>query len=162
MVVVDGAAEAQGEAVGYGVVAHAGALEADAAHEVRHAAHIVGAARDDDVGLAGCDGLHGEVDGLEAGRAGAVDGHGGDVLGQAGLQHGAACRVAGLVGLQHVAHDDLVDVAGLDARAFDGGADGDGAEFRGGQVLERAAEPPDGRPRSADDDYVLHPLAPGG
>ncbi len=140
-------------------VAHAVAGAA-LAQVVRHHRHVLGAAGDDDLGVAGLDPAGGGVDRLEAGAADAVDGVGGHLDGQAGLDGGVARDVAVLHDLADAAEDDLVDLLALDAGALDGLPDDGGAEVGGRGVGEAALEPADGGAHAADDDNVFHLMIP--
>src|ERR1700692_5119556 len=77
-------------------------------------------------GGSGHDAFGGHGDGLESGRAEAVDGHGGDFDGESGAQRGYAGYVHSLFGFGHgAAQDDVFDFFGVELgdaveRAFDG------------------------------------------
>ena len=76
----------------------------------RHTGHHLDAGGDDDVVGAGDHALGGEVGGLLAGPALAVDGRARHVLRPAGGEHGVAGDVHALLAdLHHAAHDDVVD-----------------------------------------------------
>ena len=72
-------------------------------------------------------------DGLQAGRAEAVDGHGRDLDRQPGAQGGDARDVHALLGFGHgAAEDDVVDLLGIELRdALEGALDGDGGQIVG-------------------------------
>ena len=73
-----------------------------------------------DVVDAGGDHRRGEVDGLLAGAALAVDGGGGGLDRQPGLEPGVAGDVDALLAeLLDAAGDDVLDLGGLDARPLD-------------------------------------------
>jgi hypothetical protein len=111
----------------------------------RHHAHVLHAARDDQVGRAAHDGLRGEVHGLLCRAALAVDGDAGDLLGHPGGEPGRAGDVAGLradradAAEDHVVHGGRVDAAALDQRG-----DGRGAEVRRVYPGESASAAADG------------------
>ena len=114
--------------------------------------HRLHAAGDDDLELAGADELVGQRDGVEAGQADLVDRQRGDVHRDAALDGGLARRDLARAGLDDVAHDHVVDLVGRDAGALERGLDGDPAEVRGGEVLERAEQPAHRGAGSSDDD----------
>ncbi|MDT4818636.1 hypothetical protein FQZ97_517340 [compost metagenome] len=93
VVVVEGVPEAVlDHAVDQFGVAHAQA-GARGGHDVRGEAHVLLAAGDDHPGVAAADRLGRQVQGLEAGAADLVQGHGRHRMGQAGEEGGLACRV---------------------------------------------------------------------
>ncbi|MNX55766.1 hypothetical protein D3C86_865390 [compost metagenome] len=135
---------------------HAGA-PAGVGHEVRGRGHVLHAAGDDDVGVSEQDGLDAEVHRLEARTADLVDGEGGHFGGDSPLDGGLTGRALAETGLQDVAHDDFVHLIGGDASPREGLADDGRAEIHGGDVLEGAAERPDGGADGAgDDDFTRH------
>ena len=113
---------------------------------LREARHRLDAGGDEDVALAGADGVRGHADGLERRGAVAIDGHAGHV-GEPGEQRGDArdveARLAGRLAAadhevldalgvefgqlgQHRAHDERGEVVGthVDERALEGPSDG--------------------------------------
>src|SRR5208283_4703421 len=93
------------------------------------------------LGCAGGDALGGESDGLQAGGAEAVDGHGGAGDGQAGAEAGDARDVHALLGLgRGAAEDDVLDLGAVKLRdAFEGPVDGVGGEIVGARGAQGAA-----------------------
>ena len=88
------------------------------AEPIDHPAHRLDTAGDHDVLLAGADGLGGEVDGLLAGAALAVDRGRGHVGREAGAQPGHPAGRRGLLAdLGDAADDDVVDVSGVEGGA---------------------------------------------
>ena len=87
------------------------------AHEqVRRPAHALHAAGQNDLRIAGADGLGRQHDCLEAGAANLVDRDRRDGVGQARLERRLPGRVLAHAGLQDVAHDDFIDVARRERR----------------------------------------------
>jgi hypothetical protein len=81
----------------------------------RHARHRLDAAREDEVLPAGGDLLRGDVDGLEARGAEAVDLQAGDRVGQAGLDRGRLRDVGALVADgRDAAEHDVVDAGRIE------------------------------------------------
>ena len=114
----------------------------------RHTGHHLDAGGDDDVVGAGDHALGGEVGGLLARPALAVDGGARDVLGPAGGEHGVAGDVHALLAdLHHAAHDDVVDDRRVDAGAVDERLQRLGGEVDRVPVLELAVALPE---RGAD------------
>ena len=79
------------------------------------------------------DAIGGKRDGLQAGRAEAVDGHGRGFHRQAGAQRGDARHVHSLLGFGHgAAEDDILDFMHIELRdARQRALDGDGAQIVG-------------------------------
>lgn len=127
-----------------GAVAHVGEV-------VGHVGHALGAASDDDVGIAANDGLGGEGDGLDGGGADLVDGGSDGGLREAGVDGALSGGVLAQVGLQDVAEDDLLDLLRLDTSARDGVLDGVCTELDRGLAGERAQEHARGGTDGRDD-----------
>ena len=141
----NGAAQALGEhRIDYFAVAHP-ISPARAFQEVWSVAHRLGAAGDDDIDETGAHALDGMDHRGEARSAHTVDGFGGHLVRKAGLDCGLTGDVHARAGLKHAAEDDLTHSVVGDRRARDRVADDDGAEVGSGEVLECAAEGPDGR-----------------
>ena len=128
-----------------------------AAH--RHHAHRLGAAGDDRLGEPAHDPLGGERDGLQAGRAEAIDGDRGRLHRDAGTKARDAGDVEPLLGLRHGAADDHVaDLFGIDA----GRTSQRFPYHRRGHVIRSHRTQRSGRrladrrPRRRDDYCVLH------
>ena len=155
VLLAEGVAEEVEDAVFEDAVAHPVAVAA-LADVVRHHRHVLGAAGDDDLGIAGLDVARRGVDRFQAAAADAVDGDGGRLDRHAGLDGGVARDIAVFHHLTDAAEDDVVHLFGLEARALDCGADGDGAEIRCREVRVGALELPDGRPRAANDHDIFH------
>ncbi|CRP52210.1 hypothetical protein PAERUG_P5_London_26_VIM_2_01_09_02983 [Pseudomonas aeruginosa] len=136
-------------------MAHAQA-GAGAGHDVGRQAHVLLAAGDDHLGVAAADRLGAQVQGLEAGAADLVQGHGRHADRQAGLDRRLARRVLPGPGGEHLAEDDFVDLAGIETGLFEQAADYRGAQLGGGNAGQRALEAADGGTGSGDDDDVLH------
>ena len=124
-------------------------------------AHVLDARADDHVVDAGGDQRSGEVDGLLAGAALAVERGGGRLDGQAGLQPGVAADVEALLAeLLDTAGDDVLDLGGRDARPLDHLRVALGQEVAGVDVLVVAlllVAAADRRPRGLHD-HDLTPL----
>ncbi len=136
-------------------MAHAQA-GAGAGHDVGRQAHVLLAAGDDHLGVAAADRLGAQVQGLEAGAADLVQGHGRHADRQAGLDRRLARRVLPGPGGEHLAEDHFVDLAGIETGLFEQAADYRGAQLGGGNAGQRALEAADGGTGSGDDDDVLH------
>ena len=100
--------------------------------------HGFGAAGDDDFGGAGADAFGGESDGLQAGGAEAVDGHGAGFDGESGAEGGDARDVHALFAFGHgAAEDDVVDFLEVEAgNAGEGFLDGQRGEIVGARGAE--------------------------
>ena len=136
-------------------VAHAVAVAALHHGEGSHI-HVLGAAGNHDVGIAGLDHLGSHVDAVQTGTADNVDGDGGNRDRQAGLDAGLTGDVLAQASLDDAAHVDMVNLLGLDACAVDGFLDDDGAQLSGGDVGQRAAELADGSTAGTGNDDLLH------
>ncbi len=126
--------------------------------DMRGEAHILLAAGDDDVGVAGLDLLRAESHGAQPGAAHLVHAPGGRLDGDARGDGGLPRRVLSLAGGQHLTHDHFIDVRRCDVRALQRRADGDLAERVRRDAGKRAVERANRRPRRADDDniFVFH------
>ena len=116
------------------VASHDGRAERDRAGRDRGAhrrgRHDLDAGGDRDVVRAGDDALGGEVGGLLARTALAVDGGGGHRLGPTGAEHGVAADVEALAtDLHDATHDHVVDQRGVEVVAL-----GERLEHFGGEV----------------------------
>lgn len=118
-------------------MAHAQA-GAGAGHDVGRQAHVLLAAGDDHLGVAAADRLGAQVQGLEAGAADLVQGHGRHADRQAGLDRRLARRVLPGTGGEHLAEDHFVDLAGIETGLFEQAADHRGAQLGAGMP---ASEP---------------------
>ena len=101
-------------------------------------AHAFHAAGQDDLGIAGANGLGREHDGLEAGAAHLVDGEGGDGVGQPSLERRLPGRVLADARLQHLADDHLIDQPGRHLGPPQGLGQDRGRELRGRQLRQPA------------------------
>ena len=150
--------EAHGH-VGAGVVVDEPGVDGDLVAAEGDVGHALGAAGDDDVGAAAADAVCGERDGLQAGGAVAVDGHGGDGDGQAGAEAGDAGDVHSLLGFGHgAAEDDVFDLGLVELRdAGEGSVDGEGGEIVGACGAKGAARgfADGGADGGGDDDFFM-------
>ena len=130
--------------------------EAGLREDVRRVRHRLHPARHDELRVAGADHRVGDLDRADRRRAHLVDRvrrHlDRDPRTDCGLPRG---RLPGAA-LQHLAHDHVVDVAARNAGALEARANRDRAELRRLQVLETAAELPEGRANGGDDDGAAH------
>ena len=136
-------------------VAHAEAA-ARLREQVGGVGHRFHAAGDDDVGVAGLDGLRGERDGAKARSADHVDGDGADLGREATEDRGLARGILSEARGDDVAHDALVDLAGLELRSLDGFADGDCTEACCGDVGERTLKLAHRGSDARDDHDLIH------
>jgi len=79
-------------------------------HCVRDIAHVLHAARHDDVGVTGTDGLGSQGDGLHPRGADLLNGDYVRLLGETGVDRRLARRILAAACSQDVAHDDLVKI----------------------------------------------------
>ena len=122
--------------------------------QIRHPAHRLDAAGEDDLRFAEHDRLGAGHEGLQSRRACFVDG-----LRRRGVRKpGSMPDLPGGIrtgsSLTAVAHPGVLDIRWGQTRTRDRRARGDRSELRGVQVAERTAVFPDGRTRSAEDDDV--------
>src|SRR5699024_3118564 len=136
-------------------VAHAVAVAALHHGEGGHV-HVLSAACDHDVRVAGLDHLGSHVHAVQTGAADHVDGDGGSLHRQAGLQRSLTCHVLAQAGLDDAAHIDMVHLLGLDAGAVDGLLDDDGAQVGGRGVGQGAAKFTNGGAACRCDDDLFH------
>ena len=129
-----------------GAPAHLGQAEGGVGHALL-------AAGDADLRPAELDHLESEIDRLDPRGADLVHGNAGDRLGKAGQDRGLAAGDLAAPRGHDLPHEDVVHIGGLDlaARSAEDLLDGQGAEFRGGEALERPAEAAVGRPAGLDD-----------
>ena len=120
-------------------VTHPGAVAAGG-NGVGSGAHVLSAAADNHVGVAGQDGAGALDHGLHAGAADHAHGVSGDGIGDAGLDGGLAGHVLALGGGQDAAKHDLIHLLGLHAGTVQSLFDDDGTQIDGRGVLQRAAE----------------------
>jgi len=118
--------------------------------------HALLAPGDDNLRPARLDHLHGQVDRLDARRADLVDGDGGDELGEARQQGRLAAGDLAASGRDDLPHDDVVHVLALHlaARAAQALLDGQRAQLRSVEALQRAAEDAVGRPAGLHADHL--------
>ncbi len=103
--------------------------------------------------------LGGHGDGLQAGGAEAVDGHGRDLFGQSGAQGSDAGNVHSLFCFRHgAAEDDILDFVRIELRdAVERAFDSDRREFVGPGGAESAfVGAPYGRANGRDEDDFTH------
>jgi hypothetical protein len=111
------------------------------------------------VALADLDRMEGHPQGLQRGRAEAVDGRGRDVVVEPGQQRCVAADVvARLAHLEAAAHHHVVGLGEVDARvALDQRPQGHGGEVVGADVLQRPlGRAPDRRADGVDDHGFRH------
>ena len=140
-------------------LAHGGAHAVAVAalhHGERSHVHVLHAACNDDVGIAGLDHLGSHVDAVQTGAADDVDGDGGGLDGQAGLQGSLTSDVLAQTGLDDAAHVDMVDLLRLNVGAVQSLLDDDGAQLSSGDIGEGAAELANGSTAGAGDDDLFH------
>ena len=143
-----------------------GAVAADHVGEHRHARHRLDAAGDDEVVVPGDEARGGEVHGLLARAALAVDGGAGHRLGEAGGERGVARDVDALLAdLRDAAPQDVVDERGVDPGTGDEGVEHGGRQVAGVHSRQRLARLADAdrRTNGSDDDgvAVAHVNSPG-
>ena len=141
------------------LVAHAGA-PAGVGSGIRSGAHVLGAAADDDIGVAGEDGAASLNDGLHTGAADHTDGIGGDGIGETGAHADLTGDVLTETGGQDAAEHQLIDILGSDIRALEGFLHDDGAELSGRGVLQGTAEGTDSGTAAVDDVQFFHLTSP--
>ncbi len=141
------------------LVAHAGA-PAGVGRGIGGGAHVLGAAADDDVGVAGKDGAASLDHGLHAGAADHADGVGGNGVGEACAHADLTGDVLAEAGGQDAAEHQLIDIFGGDVRALEGFLHDDGAELSGRGVLEGTAEGTDSGTAAVDDVQFFHVISP--
>ena len=127
-------------------------------HTVDEAADRLDAGSEEDVALAGLDGVAGHADRLERRRAVAVDGDAGDVR-HVGQHRDDAGEVhAGLTGGLAAAQDEVLDEVAVERRhLLEDGVDDLRGEVVGTHVDQRTLHgPPDGRAGGGDDDCFRH------
>ena len=121
--------------------------------------HILGAAADDDVGVAGEDGPGSLDDALHAGAADHTHGVGGHGIGDAGLQLHLAGHVLALGGGEDAAEHQLVHLLRLHPGAGEHFLHHHGAHVGGGGVLQAAAEGADGGTTAVDNINFFHNMS---
>ena len=159
VVAVERVGQEQRDPILEGGVAEARA-EAVRARVVRQPAHVLGAAGDDDLRVAGLDEPRRSVDRLEAAATEAVERERGRLDRYPRLDRGVSRDVGVLRDLPDAAHQDVIDLVGLDPRALDRGFDRNRAKFSRRLVLEPSPEAPDGSARSGDNHYLVHVALP--
>src|SRR6202158_3463980 len=108
---------------------------------MRRPAHVLGAAGEDELGLAELDLLRSEKDRLEARSAETIDRQRRDFLRHAGLEADVTRQVDGAARcLQHVAEYAVIYLPRVALRALERGLRRDHAEVRRGRVAQTAAE----------------------
>ncbi len=123
-------------------------------------AHALLAAGDDDFGPSRLDHLHGKVDGLDSRRTDLVDGDGGYALRQTRQQGGLTAGHLSTARRDDLPHDDVIDVLAFHLASGPPQAllDCQGAELRGVEALQGAAENAVGRPAGLDTDHFTESL----
>jgi len=112
---------------------------AGAGVEVRRAVHVLHAAGNQAIGLAGADLGRGRDNRLGTGTTDAVNGHRRHRMRQARVDGRLARRIHLRARLHDLTEDHAVDRGRAHARAPERGADSRGTELRGGDALQRAA-----------------------
>ena len=103
-------------------------------------AHVLGAAADDHVSVAGQDGAGTLDDGLHTGAAHHADGISGNGIGDASLDGNLAGHVLAEASGQDAAEHQLIHLLGLHAGAVQSFLNDDGAQIGSGGVLQGAAK----------------------
>ena len=133
---------------GRGAVLHTTANVGEVGGEI----HVLHAAGNGDVDVAGFDRPSGLHHGLEARTANLVDGDRRDGVGDAGLEGRLSGGVLAYAGLQDAAHKHFVNVPGLKASVGDGRLDGSGTQFGGGDSAKASEELPNRGTAGGEDD----------
>ena len=122
--------------------------------------HALLASGDDDLRPARHDHLPGQVDRLDARGADLVDGDGGDRFGKPRQQSRLAARDLPAARRNDLSHEDVIDVFGLYLACDPAHAllDGQRAQLRGVEALQRAAEDAVGRPAGLYADHLAKVL----
>ena len=141
------------------LVAHAGA-PAGVGSQEGSGAHVLGAAADHNVGVAGQDGAGALDDRLHTGAADHAHGVGRNRVGDAGLDGDLAGHVLPKTRGQNAAEHQLVHLLRLHAGAVQSLFDHDSAHLGGGGVLQAAAERADSGSAAADDIKIFHDVPP--
>src|SRR5919204_320904 len=124
----------------------------------RRPAHRLDAAGDEEVAVAGDDGVARGDDRGQPGGAEPVDGDAGNMLGQAREEDGHACDVAVvLAGLVRAAEVDILDLVRGDPRALDRLPHDERRQVVGAHARESAAVPADRRANAGEDDLPTSP-----
>ena len=150
--VVRGGVDEGGVAV---AVACAGFLQ-----QVGAVGHRLHAARDHGVELAVADQLVGHGDRVQPGQADLVHRQRGHAHGDAAVDRGLSGGDLPGARLDDVTHDDVVDLVAGDTCFVQCRGDGDATQIHRGEVLQRARQFADRRPRAPDDDRAWHGVAP--
>ena len=123
-------------------------------------AHVLGAAADDDVSVAGEDGTAGLDDGLHAGTADHADGVGGNGVGKTCAHADLAGDILAETGGQDAAEHHFINVLGSDVRALEGFLDNDGAQLGGGGILQGTAKGADRGTAAIHNIEFFHGISP--
>jgi hypothetical protein len=127
-----------------------------AEEQIGRPAHVLDAAGDDHLRVAGADGLRREHHSLQTRTAHLVDGERCDAVGEAGREGGLARRVLPQPRLEHIADDHLVHTTGGHVRPFQRLGDGDRAELRGGNLGEGPEKLADGSAGCGEENGFVH------
>ena len=136
-------------------VAHAVAVTALHHSEGSHI-HVLHAAGNHDVGIAGLDHLGSHVDAVQTRAADHVDGDSGGLDRQASLQRSLTSDVLAQASLDNAAHVNMVDLLRLDVGTVQSLFDDDGAQLSSRDIGEGAAELANGSTACAGDDDLFH------
>ena len=141
------------------LVTHAGAPAGVKGGKGSHG-HILGAAADDNVGVAGKDGARAFDDGLHAGAADHADGVGGNGIGKTRLDADLTGDVLTETGGEDAAEHQLIHILRSDTRALERFLDNDRTQVGGGGVLQGAAEGADSRTAAVNNIQIFHDISP--
>ena len=145
--------------VGVGIVVDEPGIRRNFVAAHGHHGHGFGAAGDDDLSGAGTDAFGGESDGLQAGRAKAVDGHRAGFDGETGAESGDARDVHALFAFGHgAAENHVVNFLSVETgNAGEGFLDGESGKIVGARRAERTFVcAANGRTNGGDDDGFRH------
>ncbi len=118
--------------------------------------HVLHAACDHDISIAGLNHLSSHVHAVQTGTADHVDGDGGSLDGQASLQGSLTSDVLAQTSLNDAAHVDVIDLLGSDTSAVQSFLDDDRAKLSSGDVCQGAAKFTDSGTASRCDNNFLH------
>ena len=118
--------------------------------------HVLHAACDHDVSIAGLDHLSSHVDAVQTGAADHVDGDSRSLDGQASLQGSLTSDVLAQTSLDDAAHVNMIDLLGFHVSTVQGLLDNDGAQLCSRDVCQGAAKLTNSGTASRCDNNFLH------